>query len=636
MLEILQIYGMCGITGMMAFNEVGRMHLIHLENATRALQKRGPDHQNTFFDQYVGLGHRRLSILDTSVLAHQPMHDHTGRYTLIYNGEIYNFRAIRDELQQKGVEFRSAGDTEVLLYALIQWGKEALQKLNGFFAFAFYDNQEGKIIIARDRLGIKPLLYYFDEDKVIFASEMKSVLAYNLPRTIDQAAFHAYFQLNYTPAPLTMIAGVNKLMPGSLIEASKGSVLVEKYYHLPKPSYAISDYGQACNQLEQLLDDAVQARLIADVPFGTFLSGGIDSSVISTLASRHTDNLNTFSIGFKDQPYFDESNYALLVAKKINSQHHQISLATSDMLEAVEDILDYIDEPFADSSAIPVYILSRETRKYVTVALSGDGADELFAGYNKHAAWLKSLTGTAMSNLAVKLAPIWQLMPKSRSSKIGNLFRQLDRYAQGMQLSPQERYWLWASISTPSTIRHWQRSDLGPNERYIQMKSDYLSEMADPIIGNFLHTDARLVLPNDMLAKVDLMSMANSLEVRVPFLDHRVVAFAFSLQDDFKITPKIRKRIVQDTFRHILPSELYNRPKHGFEVPLLYWLRHELQSKLDDSLFNTDFLQEQGIFNPSAIMQLRKKLHSFNPGDSAAQVWALYVFQHWFRRFLSI
>ncbi|MEM8895988.1 MAG: asparagine synthase (glutamine-hydrolyzing) [Bacteroidota bacterium] len=623
---------MCGITGVMAFNEIGRIHLIHLSNATAKLQHRGPDFQNTALFHNVGLGHTRLSIIDTSVESNQPFMDDSGRYHLIFNGEIYNYLEIRQQLEQLGHQFRTSGDTEVLIKAFIQWDKDCLEKLNGFFAFAIYDSEKEEVFIARDRLGIKPLLYFQDEDKFIFGSELRAVLDYGIPKTIDQTALFTYLQLNYTPAPLTMIEGVKKLSPGHYIRVRKGDVNISSYYSLPSPTGTIDDYEQAKTELFSLLEESVKSRLVSDVPIGSFLSGGIDSSIIAGLAARYKPDLNTFSIGFKDQPYFDETSYAQLVADHFGTEHHVFSITSHDMLSAVEDILDSIDEPFADSSAIPVHMLCKETRKLSTVALSGDGADEIFSGYNKHAAWIRSLSSNPVNSLISSLLPIWKVMPKSRSGALVNLFRQLERFGAGLRLDPKERYWRWASITDTAEVSSWLAQQLEDEGRFREIKNDYLSALDQPDIGHFLHSDARLVLPNDMLTKVDMMSMANSLEVRVPFLDHQVVDFAFRLSDDFKINGDMRKRILQDTFRDFLPEKLYKRPKRGFEVPLLSWLRNDLNSTVSKTLFDKEFLQEQGLFNPTAIMKLGKKIKTHNPGDSHAQVWALFVFQHWYRR----
>lgn len=625
---------MCGITGVMAFNEVGRIHLIHLTNAISTLKHRGPDYQNVSLFQHVGLGHRRLSIIDTSEESNQPMTDPSGRYHIVFNGEIYNYKSLRSALIQAGYSFNTEGDTEVLLKAYIQWGSDCLDRLNGFFAFAVYDQEKEEVFLARDRMGIKPLLYFEDEDKFLFGSELKALLAYGIPKKIDQSALFSYLQLNYTPAPQTMIQGIKKLPPGHFIRVRKKSVEVESYYQLPLPTGKITNYDQAKTSLMSVLEESVQARLVSDVPLGSFLSGGIDSSIIAGLASRHKPDLASFSIGFKDQPYFDETDYARLVAKQFGTSHEVFSISSQDMLESIDDVLAAIDEPFADSSAIPVHMLCRETRKFATVALSGDGADEIFSGYNKHSAWIRSLKKNPVNNLISALLPLWKVMPKSRSGALGNLFRQLERFGTGLKLTPKERYWRWASITEAGTAAQWLNQRLENSGEFEKIKQNYLAQLDPPDIGHFLHTDAKLVLPNDMLTKVDMMSMANSLEVRVPFLDHRVVDFAFQLDDSFKINGQMRKRILQDTFRDFLPEKLYNRPKKGFEVPLLSWLRNELNGKVSKTLFDRDFIQEQGLFNADQLMPLAQKIKSHNPGDSHAQMWALFVFQHWYRRII--
>jgi asparagine synthase (glutamine-hydrolysing) len=381
-----------------------------------------------------------------------------------------------------------------------------------------------------------------------------------------------------------------------------------------------------------LLDQSVQSRLVSDVPLGAFLSGGIDSSVITALASKHVPTLNTFSVGYKDAPFFDETQYAELVANKFKTNHTVFSLSQDDLFSHIEDIIEYIDEPFADSSAIPVHILSRETRKHVTVALSGDGADEIFSGYNKHSAWFRSEQNNFSSQVISTLFPIAKVLPKSRSGKIGNTLRQIVKFGEGMKMNRADRYWFWAAITKQDEVCQLLKShsNLPSNDYWLGNMNSYED------FNDFLRTDARLVLPNDMLQKVDLMSMANSLEVRVPFLDHNVVDFAFSIPPEHKIDKGIRKKVLQDAFKHILPKKLYNRPKKGFEVPLLDWMRKGLRSELEKNVFDRDFIESQNIFNPNSIDQLKKKLFSGNPEDSHAKVWAIYVFQKWHAKYSSI
>lgn len=634
---------MCGITGYYAFKTNAASNLTKITQSTEKLVLRGPDHGDVFSDSKVALGHRRLSIIDTSTGACQPMTDVTGNYILIFNGEIFNYKQLSEQYLSKTWERingpKTSSDTEVLLYLLIEYGVDSIEWLEGFFAFSFYNKNTGRMILARDRFGKKPLLYYATEDCLAFSSEMKALLEWNIPKEINYNTLHQYFQLNYIPQPQSILKGVLKLMPAHyMICGPKGIETYKAYYEIKihKEGYDKYTYEEAQKQLIEKMDWAVQERLISDVPLGAFLSGGIDSSVIVALASRHTKQLNTFSIGYKDNPFFDETKYAQAVAKKYNTSHTVFSLSTNDFLEHVYDVLDYLDEPFADSSALALYILSHHTRKHVTVALSGDGGDEVFSGYNKHAAERKVRQRSLTNSIVSSLLPVWEMMPRSRNSKITDLFRQLHRFAEGSKLSIRERYWRWASINTEQqvdnllsdkSISKIDRQALN-HEKHVLLK--YLNT---DDFNEVLLTDMKLVLPGDMLVKVDMMSMANSIEVRSPFLDHKVVDFAFSLPEAYKIDGSMKKRIVQDAFRSMLPEEIYNRPKHGFNVPLQDWFKNELNSLIFDDLLKREFLEEQGIFKPEIGTILKNKLHSSNPGESVATIWALIVFQYWYKKY---
>lgn len=629
---------MCGITGVFAFNLLGKFNMIHVTAATIALEKRGPDAHDVYTDEFVGLGHRRLSIIDTSAVANQPMWDAQKRYCIVFNGEIFNYQELRKELEAEGVQFVSSSDTEVLLNLYIHEKENCLSKLNGFFAFCVYDKQEQTFFVASDRYGIKPLLYLFDEDKFLFSSEMKSMLRYGIDKELDYTSLQTYLHLNYIPAPHTIFNHVKKLLPGHYLKVGRKKLETGQFYSIAAKAEPSSlTYDQAKSELKNLLNDSVQRRLVADVPVGAFLSGGVDSSVITALAVKHKPDLHTFSIGFRDDKFFDETAYANTVAKHLKTNHTVFSLTHKDLLDHVDQVLNYIDEPFADSSALNVFILSKETRKHATVALSGDGADELLGGYNKHAAFNRIINKGWKENLIGSLAPLWKKLPQSRSGKIGNLARQLNRFAKGMKLSSKQRYWQWAGFTT-----HTQNSLLSEaaqqklnQQEFDSRKENYLRHISTPeTMREILLTDMQLVLPGDMLAKVDSMSMANGLEVRVPFLDYRVVDFIFSLPDDYKITRSMRKRILQDAFREELPPVLYNRPKKGFEVPMLNWLRKELQPMLDD-LLSEKMISEQGIFNYSEIQKLKAQLNSTNPQDVHARVWALLVFQSWYRKVIG-
>lgn len=636
---------MCGITGLLAFSESGKQRLGKVKEANAQLLRRGPDSGAEHQDSRVALGHRRLSIIDTSSCAAQPMRDKSGRYVLVFNGEIFNFAALSEQYL-KGVWERIGGpvshsDTEVLLYLLIEYGPKCLEWLSGFFAFALWDAETEELLMARDRFGKKPLLYYQNEDYLAFASEMKSLFAWGIPRKLNYTVLHQYLQLNYVPQPQSMVAGVQKLKPAHYMRVSKGGVKEYVPYYVLKThpeQYGNYSYDDAKQELVRRMDNSVQERMIADVPIGAFLSGGIDSSVVVAMAAQHTDKLRTFSVGYKDNPFFDETKYARLVADRYKTEHTVFSLTNNDFLEHVGGVLDYLDEPFADSSAIPVYILSAYTRRHVTVALSGDGGDEVFAGYNKHGAEWRVRQQSLLNSLVRAAHPVWSALPRSRNGKLTNKFRQLHRFAEGAKLGDKERYWRWAAFNNPKQVNALLRETVSDSVDIAEMereKAAILEVIDGKDYNEMLVADMNLVLLSDMLVKVDLMSMANSLEIRSPFLDYKVVDFAFSLPAEYKINGELKKRIVQDAFRPMLPEELYNRPKQGFEIPLLGWFRNELWSLINDDLLEKDFVQKQGIFDPEAIEALKQKLRSNNPEDSHATIWALIVFQHWWKKYLQ-
>jgi asparagine synthase (glutamine-hydrolysing) len=638
---------MCGIAGVVAFNEKGKKYFSGIEHAIQCLGKRGPDANGTFTHNHVLLAHTRLSIIDTSSAAAQPMTNASGRYTIIFNGEFFNFKEHREFVLKSATgTLKSGSDTEVLLHLYMIEKEKCLDRLNGFFSLAIYDKEEETLFLARDRFGVKPFLIYKDDDKLLFASELKALVALGIPKELDEVSLFTYLQLNYIPGPQSIFRNVSRLEPGHFLKIQirneKPEIRNQQYYQIPLPttSYVSAtsslSYEAQQKKLAELLDASVQRRLISDVPLGAFLSGGIDSSVVVALAARHTSQLKTFSIGFRDEPLFDETEYANLVAKKFNTDHTVFSLTTDDLLANLFEVLDYIDEPFADSSALPVYILSKHTRKKVTVALSGDGADELFGGYNKHAAELRVRNKDVMANTIMLLQPFWKALPQSRNSKTGNRFRQFNRFATGMKLPAKERYWSWAGFESEQEVQKMLVNNFTKThafEEYKNRKANLLKFIhEDGDLNDVLYTDMRLVLPYDMLVKVDLMSMANSLEVRTPFLDYEVVDFAFSLPLSSKIDGSGRKKIVRDAFRSMLPEELYTRNKQGFEVPLLKWFNRELKSLITDDLLSEKLIREQNIFHYEAIGQLKKKLFSNNPGESVDRAWALMVFQYWWKR----
>ena len=633
---------MCGITGIYSKNLAGKMHMINLSNATEQITRRGPDARGVWMNDLVGLGHRRLSIIDTSYHANQPMSDSSGRYRIVYNGEIYNFKKLREDLLEKGIKFQSTSDTEVLLYLYIQQKEKCLTQLNGFFAFAIYDEKENSLFLARDRYGIKPLYYRDDEDKFLFASDMQSLFAYGIDKNLDLETLYTYLQLNYTSAPSTMISGIKMLLPGHYAMLDDSGFKINQYYKIKYQSGITTRQDTYENQqvkLRNLVEASVRKRLVSDVPLGTFLSGGIDSSIISGIARKYKEDLHTFSIGYRDEPFFDETSYANLVAKKFNTNHTVFSLSNDDLYEHLFDILDRIDQPFADSSAIPTYILSKKTREHITVALSGDGADELFSGYNKHSAHLRAMKNSTTHSFLKLVGPILNYIPKSRNGLLSNKIRQAEKFGIGLALDPQERYWRWAGLASESKALKLLSSDIKQNlssQRFRDRKQFLLESISsENDFNELLLADMQLVLPNDMLRKVDLMSMANGLEVRVPFLDHTLVDYVFQLPVSSKINNRMRKRILQDAFRDLLPEELYNRPKKGFEVPLLKWFRTSLKSTITNDLLSDRLIKEQNIFNPKEIRKLKRRLFSINPGDAHATVWAIIVFQWWWKKYFS-
>ena len=641
--KILNIALMCGIAGIVSFSEAGKGVLERIEEATRCVSLRGPDAQGIFRHGNVALGHRRLAVIDTSTAAGQPMHDASGRYTIIFNGEFFNFSEHRAFLESHGVKLRTESDTEVLLYLYILEGAECLKRVNGFFSFAVYDREKQTLFLARDRMGIKPLLYYIDDEKFLFASEMKALMAMGIPKEIDYASLLQYLQFYYIPAPGSILKNAHKLLPGTfamLDTSDRNSFKTEKYYSIPRPqsdNYTWT-YEDAQKKLYELMERSVQRRLVSDVPLGTFLSGGIDSSVVTALAALHKPNIKTFSIGFKDNSFYDETRFAESVSRKWKTDHAAFRLTKDDLFANLHSVLEYLDEPFADSSALPVHILSMHTRKHVTVALSGDGADEIFGGYNKHFAELLYRRFSSSASLLKLSLPLLQMLPLSRSNKYANKIRQAERFIKGASLSADERYWFWASFNDPGNVLSWLKKDrsdalvmleLEMRKKEILSRTTFTGSMND-----IFYSDAQLVLPNDMLTKVDLMSMANSLEVRVPFLDYEVVNFAFSLPESFKIDRSRGKKIVRDAFRDLLPQKVYSRGKKGFEVPLLEWFRGELKPMITEELLSDEILEQQGIFEPLAVKKILARLYSSNPGDTPLQVWGLIVFQHWWKKYI--
>lgn len=627
---------MCGICGIYDFKNKAEKWRQTLGKSNLLLKNRGPDNEGIFIEKNIGLAHTRLSVIDTSEAANQPLTDFTNQYTIIFNGEFYDYQIHRNILEKKGYKFKTQSDTEVLLNMFIDKGESFLSEINGCFSLAIYNKKDESLFIARDRFGIKPLVFYVDNDKIIFASEIKAILAFNIPKLLNSNALQLYLYLNYIPAPLTIFEKINKLLPGHFIKVVKNTIEIKQYYCINNKVNNEIKIIDAVDVFRNLLENSVKRRLVSDVPVGTFLSGGIDSSVITAIASKYSAKLNTFSVGFKEDKFYDETSSAQIIANKFNTNHTVFSLSRNDLLNEVAKVLDYLDEPFADSSAIAVSALCGLTKQFVTVALSGDGADELHAGYNKHYAHYLAINGGYKNLIAKSPLPFLSILPKSRNSNFSNKVRQAQRYGRGLSKNDKERYWYWSTFAEDKYVNNLLKSN--NNNYFNKNKSDsYRIEILKNVNSDFnsiLLTDMNLVLPNDMLFKVDMMSMMHGLEVRVPMLDHTIVDYVFSLPAAFKIDKSSRKKLLRLAFADLLPPEIIEKPKHGFEVPLLPWLRNELKPMIDD-LLNETFISSQNIFNYCEIKKQKKLLHSVSPSESPVHLWNLLVFQIWWNKYFN-
>ena len=628
---------MCGITGIFAFNQIGSFYMINLGKSMELLTHRGPDGRGTFIEDLIALGHRRLSIIDT-INGRQPMHDQSNRYVITFNGEIFNYKKLRDELiAQFNCTFNTESDTEVLLNAYIHWGVGCLSRLSGFFAFAIYDKQTHEIFIARDRFGVKPLLYYKDEDKFVFASEMKALLAYNVPKEIDFTSVQQYFTLGYVPEPDSIFKDIKKVEAGTYMLVSKKQIVSKRYYQIPETvkRNQSDSFETASQKVQELVDISIQDRLVSDVPVGTFLSGGIDSSVVVATASKHVEKLNTFSIGYKDAAFYDETKSAELVAKTFHTNHTSIVLSSRDIADNIMACLESMSEPFGDTSSLPLYVLSKHVSPSVKVILSGDGADELFGGYNKHKAeWLVK-NPTLQLQCARMMRPLLKLFKGGRESEWSDKLRQLNKLNDGLNLSDAERYYLWCSIFPQKEQEPMLLAQHKNDAEYKSRKAGILRRFANAKydFNLVLHTDMELVLGSDMLFKVDSMSMANGLEVREPMIDYRLVDYVTALPSDYKVNSKGTKLLLKNAFKDLLPEKILSKPKHGFDIPLTQLFSKDLKNWIVNELLEESFIAKQGIFNWNYINILRTSIVKNNKLDEA-QLWSIIVFQFWWKKFM--
>ncbi len=624
---------MCGISGVIRLHphsgEFSSEEKGNLKSSLRAMHHRGPDNQHEIQIKRTLLGHARLSIIDLTSKADQPMCDSTERYALVYNGEIFNFKILKKELEKEGIVFNSESDTEVLLQLLIKKGSDALNELNGFFAFAFYDSLKDELILARDRFGVKPLWYYQNQSCLYFASELKGLLKFPVPKEIDISALASYFKFSFIPAPGSIYKGVKKLMPGHFIKIGK-STIEEKWYSSSNIPFDQNSGNNPVSQFKELLEDSVKIRLEADVPLGSLLSGGLDSSVLTLLAAKHKPSLQSFCISFPDEPFFDESKYAEILARKAGSKLHLIPLQSNQLADHVLSVWESLDEPFADSSAIAYSKLCSEINKSVTVAISGDGADEVHGGYYRQLAFKKSFEKKSVYSILHVLRPLVNIIPQNRNSTTSNKARQLKRFLDGLKMTVEKRYLYWSSFGDDNRIG---KLLCGYDVKQINF-SDITKDIQEGNLNSILKADQKLVLTNDMLVKSDLMSMKNSLEIRTPFLDFRVVELVNALPDEYKIRHSKTKWLLREAFAEDLPAEILNRSKRGFEVPLENWLRGKLKDVVLQ-LLNPTKMKEHPLLNAPCVEELLRDFYKKKQGEHTYLIYSLALFQHWYERQLK-
>jgi len=637
---------MCGICGKLDLTGRAVSEELLADMCAR-IAYRGPDDQGVLSMPPVGLGHRRLSIIDLSTAGRQPMSNEDGTIWLVYNGEIYDFQGIRKSLLERGHTFKSATDAEVILHLYEEEGLNCLGRFNGMFAFALWDAPRKRLWLVRDRLGIKPLCYAWDGERLVFGSEIKAVLADPaVPREIDREGLDLYLTLNFIPPPHTIFRGIRKLTPGSYALVEDGEFSIREYWDITDrleeekdPEPGPGDMETLEGDLFRLLDEAVARRLIADVPLGAFLSGGLDSSIVVGLMSRHMDRpVQTFSIGYRDLKTFDETSYAREVAAFHKTDHHEFRLGHEDVLGAFTAVLENLDEPFADSSAVPTHIVSRKTRGHVTVALSGDGGDELFAGYRMYRGehWARIYTRIPRFLRSAVVEPCVGMLPERRNAPGLELARRAKKFLRGMGETFPERFCGWREIFPLQERRSLLRVPPAGTLYLDRVRRDVKGAESrfpgDPL-NLMLYLDARGLLHGDMLTKVDRMSMANALEVRVPMLDHKFVEYVFSLPGHLKMKGNRGKLILKSAFRGILPESLLNRPKMGFELPINAWLRKELRFLVEDYL-HEGRIERQGVFDAGKVKEL-VAAHMSGYRDTSWHLWNLIVFGHWYRTYME-
>lgn len=633
---------MCGICGYITDRSVKIDNKI-LEDMTDAISHRGPDDRGIYTDRSyanvsVGLGHRRLSIIDLSKDAHQPICNEDNTIWIVFNGEIYNFLELKPSLLEKGHKFKSASDTEVILHLYEEYKEKCLDYLNGMFAFAIWDSKNNTLFAARDRMGEKPFFYTNCNGVFLFASEIKSILKYpQFKKELDFIALQKYLAFEYVPAPRSIFKNVWKLPAGNFLKWQNGKITTEKYWDLKlyksEEPFQLSE-TECIDKIKSLLLKSIQQRLISDVPLGIFLSGGIDSSIILSLMCklREPHKIETFSIGFEDRT-FDESSYARSLAEIFKTKHREEMLTPDKLLEIVPRIIDLLDEPLGDASIISVYLLSKFAKEYIKVAIGGDGGDELFAGYptfqaDKAIDLFYTLPNSVKSCI---LKIIEKTIPVSYDNI--SLDFKVKQFLKGGLYPAFIRHFVWMGSFTPDIQTKLLQEPILNTSDEVYSEVNELSDNypSNNRINILLYLYTKLYLQNDLLEKVDTASMANSLEVRSPFLDVELIKFLETVPYNLKIRLLTTKYILRKGFSDILPEHILKRPKKGFGIPVAKWFRNELKQYLLSSLSEKE-INRTGIFNTEFIRILLDE-HLSNKKDNRKLLWTLLVFQQWYKRF---
>lgn len=620
---------MCGIAGVIEFKTGQSTSLEGLQRMARILAHRGPDEEGFYQSGPVGLAHRRLSIIDL-VSGQQPMESPDGQVCVVFNGEIYNYPELKVELEQKGYVFRTQSDTEVLLALYVHHGLEAFSKINGMFACAFWDARNDQLVLARDRFGKKPLFYYQDTRRFLFGSEIKALLAYGgVERNVNLRALHEYLTYSYITGEQTILEGVRRLPPASVLVVRNGEVFCRPYWELKfQPAPNLPGEVEVGEQLEELLRDAVRRRLMSDVPLGAFLSGGLDSAtVVAFMAQLSNRPVQTFTIGFEELDY-SELEDARIVARHLGTDHHEMIVKPS-ALDVLPNLVWHLDEPFGDSSALPTYYVCQAARQHVTVALSGDGGDEVFAGYTRYRevdlykrmlrvpAWVRHGIIGSLTRMLPFSWPGWNYLYAMGKVRDGGLGFRLVLYPH-----------IQEKLYTPDFQRQLQECD--PFERM----GRFLNQVRhlDPV-SRYQYLDTLQYLPADILTKVDRMSMANSLEVRSPLLDSTLVEYMATLPASLKLRQNVSKYILRKVCANMLPPSVLTKRKQGFAVPLGRWFQNELRGFAEEILLDTRALA-RGYFRRETLKRLLRQ-HFTGRRDYSMWIWCLVVLEMWFRIFLD-